>query len=292
VSVLLTIDELARASRPQQFALLGHAGEAFRTGVYVSHLLVRGSLATGTADRMSDVDFVIGVRDGDFKQFVGALDLFMTVELGAILPGWRDTIVSRMGGLGYVFLVASDGGLYQIDTYVVPESVIPAVQVRTGARVLFGDVAGKPEDAEHGSDVAQFVERELNRPLTCSDLVVEILVLIQMMRKRIKRGQRFVVYSETFLLLSAVKELVKKALSPTSTFWGWYNLDEEIGVTSTGRACLDELVTLIDQPPIRTLDALASAFRRIEGIIGLAAPESLDAFRPAVDAYKHYLDLA
>lgn len=292
MSNTITIDDLVRANRPRQFALLGLVGDSFAGSHAVSHLLVRGSLATGTADRMSDVDFVIGVRDAEFAHFVGALDLFMTIELGAILPGWRDTIVSRMGGLGYVYLIASDDGLYQIDTYLVPKSAIPSVRARTRAHVLYGEVGEGPGPMVQDSAVAAFVEHELSRPLTCSELLVEILVLIQMMRKRIKRGQRFVVYSESFLLMSAVKELVKKALTPTSTFWGWYNLEEEIGVTSTGRACLDELAALINQPPIYTTGALAETFKRIEGVVGLAAPESLDALHPAIDAYKHYLGLS
>ena len=51
---------------------------------------MRGSLASGTADRMSDIDFVIAVKDQHFIQFTKALDILMTVEASAIMPGWRD----------------------------------------------------------------------------------------------------------------------------------------------------------------------------------------------------------
>jgi len=244
---------------------------------------------------MSDVDFVVGVKDADLAQFTRALDPLMTVELAAIFPGWCDTIVSRMGGLGYVYLVVSDGRLYQIDVYVVPESLVSSVQRRTGARPLYGganEAWATPISHSVDPSVSAFVDDELRRPQTCSDILIEVLVLIQMMQKRIKRAQRFVLYAETCLLMNAVKELIKTALVPTSAYWGWYHVDEEIGVTPIGRSCLTELFALISAPPIQTAEALVSTFRRIEGIVSRAAPESLAALGPAIDAYRHYLELA
>jgi predicted nucleotidyltransferase len=289
---ITTIDHLARESRPKQFALLDRMAAAFAVSPAVSHLLIRGSLATGTADRMSDVDFVVAVREAEFIRFAGFLDLFMSVEFGTILPCWPDTIVRRMGGLGHVFLLVHEGQLYQTDIYLAPEGAVPTIQAHTGARLLYGDLAQPPGGARIDPDVAAYVDRELNRPPGCTDLLVEVLVLVQMMRKRIKRGQQFVVYSEHFLLTTAVKELIKKALTPTSAHWGWYHLDEEIGVTPTGRTCLAKLATLINRPPVRTLEELADVFRRIEHIAELAVPEALELLAPAVAAYKQYLELA
>jgi predicted nucleotidyltransferase len=290
----VTIDDLALANRPWQFGLLERATQVFTQSQSVTNLLVRGSLATGTADRMSDVDFVVGVKDADLAQFVRALDPLMTIELAAILPGWRDTIVSRMGGLGYVYLVVNNGCLYQIDIYVVPESLVSSIQQRTGARPLYGkahEASANTATQAVDPSVAAFVDDEWRRPQTCSAILIEIMVLIQMMQKRIKRGQRFVLHAETGLLMNAVKELLKTALVPTSAYWGWYHLDEEIGVTPIGRDCLAELFALISAPPNQTPEALASTFTRIEGIVSRAAPESLSALGPAIDTYKHYLEL-
>src|SRR5687767_5700259 len=109
---LASITELVAASRPKAFTLLEQATEKITVSPYVTHVFVRGSLASGRADRMSDLDFVAGVADEHFRDFHEALDTFMTTEFNAILPGWRDTIVNTMGGIGYVYLVENDGKLH------------------------------------------------------------------------------------------------------------------------------------------------------------------------------------
>lgn len=100
MTATVTINELVLGNQPGQFSLLARASDIFMRSAAVTHLSVRGSLANGTADRMSDVDFIVGVRDRDFPGFIRTLDALMATELGALFPGWRDTIVSKMGGLG------------------------------------------------------------------------------------------------------------------------------------------------------------------------------------------------
>lgn len=288
----VTIDDLARASQPPQFALMDRLAQLFAEGACVTSLLVRGSLATGRADRLSDVDFVIGVRDADFVPFVRALDAFMAVEAGAILPGWRDTIVRRMGGLGYVYLTASGGRLHQVDIYAVPGSLIPAVQEKTDARLLYGDASARAGPEGVNKTVAAFVDSELERPQGCSDNFIETLILIQMIHKRIRRGQYFAAYGETYLLMNAVKNYIKAVLVPTSSHWGWYHLEEDLGSTATGTACLSDLADLISSPPVRSVERLEHMFQRIEGIIRRSGAEDLASLAPALAAYKHYLGFA
>lgn len=127
------LDELSKMNRPDQFDLLERAAEVLTASPTVTHLLVRGSLASGTADRLSDVDFIVGVEDGAFAEFVSVLDALVSAELGGIMPGWRDTIVGDMGGLGYVYLVGWAGRLQQVDLYVVPATKVVGVHEHTGA---------------------------------------------------------------------------------------------------------------------------------------------------------------
>ncbi|MGH8902512.1 MAG: nucleotidyltransferase domain-containing protein [Egibacteraceae bacterium] len=287
----MTIDELALENRPRQFGLLERAADVLSQSPSVTHMSVRGSLAAGTADQMSDIDFVVGVHDAMFRQFVQVLDALMVAELGAILPGWRDTIVGKLGGLGYVYLVAAEEKLYQLDLYVAPASRVADVQRRVNARLLYaappdGEIAAMPEAP------GEFIDSQMARQPSCSDLLVEILVVAQMIRKRIMRGQHFIVYDETHLLLNAAKNLVKEALAPASTYWGWYHLEEDVGVAPIGRACLEDLAVLTASPPMRSQDALRDAMERIFDIVQRAAPETIESFGPAIDAYRRYLELA
>jgi hypothetical protein len=285
------LEELAYASRPQQFILLERAISTFTQSHVITRILVRGSLATGTADRMSDLDFVLGIHDADYISLVHSLNALMSTGLGAILPGWRDTIVRRMGGIGYVFLVARDNHLYQMDVYVAPESAMGSLMQNTRAQVVW-EAESQARTCSTDSRLADFIEAENTRPQTCAENTVEILVLIQMMLKRIKRGQRFVLHAETQMLTTAVKDLIKVALAPTSMYWGWYHLDEEIGITDIGRSCLQDLYALVSAAPLRTADDLFDWLRLIETIIERAAPEAIDTMRPAIEAYKEYLELA
>jgi hypothetical protein len=283
------LEELARANRPDQFALLERAAALFTTSPAVTHLLVRGSLAVGTADRLSDVDFVVGVSDRSFPDFVSVLDALVSVDLGGILPGWRDTIVSDMGGLGYVYLVGWAGHLQQLDLYVVPTSQIDRVKENTVTHSIF---VGDP-DAIHEPDphVAPFVTRTLSEARSCADLLIEAIVLGYLIRKRISRGQQFIAYCEAHLFNTAAKNLIKAALAPTSRYYGWYQLREEIGVTTIGRECLRDLAALIAAPAIPTTETLSEGLDRVFSIADRAAPEAIESLRPAIEAFRYYLEL-
>lgn len=283
------LDELARVNRPDQFGLLERATELFTASPAVTHLLVRGSLASGTADRLSDVDFVVGVDDRSFPEFISVLDALMSTDLGGILPGWRDTIVGDMGGLGYVYLVGWAGHLQQMDLYVVPASKIDRVREHTVAQPIF--VRDADTTYEPDPRVAPFVARTLAEPRSCAELLIETLVIGYLIRKRITRGQEFIAYSEAYLFNTAAKNLVKTALAPTSRYYGWYQLREEVGSTPIGKECLQDLAALISAPAIPTATTLADALKRVLAIATRAAPEAVDSLRTAIDAYRYYLEL-
>jgi hypothetical protein len=228
--------------------------------------MVRGSLAHGTADRLSDVDFVVGVHDAQLPSFVDALNALMSIEAGALLPGWRDTIVADLGGVGLVFLVPDDGRLHQIDLYLVPASRIPGLRETVSTAVIL-DRQPAPAAAPAIAVAESFAAAFLARPRTCTELLIEHLVLAVLLHKRIKRGQRFVAYSEWHRLHTATKDLIKTALAPASQFWGWYQLREEIAVTPIGRACLGDLDAAISGPAIPETADVNGAIERAIALV-------------------------
>ncbi|APE36854.1 hypothetical protein BOX37_26270 [Nocardia mangyaensis] len=286
---LSVLTELAEANRPEQFALLEHAAERLASSDAVTTLLVRGSLARGTADRLSDIDFVVGVRDSQFEEYVSVLDALATTELGSILPGWRDSIVGDMGGLGFVYLIGWAGQLQQLDLYLVPASHIGQVREQADCQTIF--TRDRSAEFEPDSTTARFVSGEVSRPRTCTDLLVEAMVVGYLIRKRISRGQRLIAYSEVFLFNTAAKNLIKAALAPRSTYYGWYQLEAEVGATPIGRECLAHLTALISAPGIPTLASLTDGLNRVFAVAELAAPDAIDTIRDAIDAYRHYLEL-
>jgi predicted nucleotidyltransferase len=287
-----TVSKLTTEAFPGQFRLLADASALLASSPAVTDLSVRGSLAIGNPDRMSDIDFIIGVIDTEFAAFASVLDALMSAELGAIFPGWHDTIVRDLGGLGYVYLVTSGSNLYQIDAYVTPATQAAEARRRSRAQVIY---ARPHPDAEAGMGTAirQFIDTQRSRTRSCSELLVEILVLAQMISKRIRRRQHFIRFAQTNLLLEAVKDLIKTALAPASVSWGWYHLEEEVGATPLGQRCLDDLSDLISSPPaIGTVDALLDTVHRVLRIARRAAPQSVEALGPALGSYLYYLESA
>ncbi|MFC9067168.1 MULTISPECIES: hypothetical protein [Streptomyces] len=287
----LRLAELTEANQPSQLPLLTRIAGLLSASAAVTHLLVRGSLASGTADRLSDVDFIVGVHDRDLPAFTLALNDLMTVAGGALLPGWRDTIVADLGGIGFVFLVQHEGKLQQVDLYLAPASQIATVRRKVAGKVLLdrppAEVA--PEQTERAT---AYVSELLKRPKSCAELLIEHLVLAVLLHKRIRRGQRFIAYAEWHLLHCATKDLVKAALAPASRFWGWYQLREEIALTPIGRACLADLDAAITSPAVPDATDVEAALDRVLALTERACPDALDGLSDAITAYRTYLELA
>lgn len=286
----LQLAELTHANRPAQLPLVSRLADILATSPAVTHLMVRGSLAHGTADRLSDVDFVVGVHDAHLPSFVEALDDLMSIEAGALLPGWRDTIVADLGGIGMVFLVPDGRHLHQIDLYLAPASRVPHLRARVSTASLL-DRQPAPIELDAVAVAEHFTAEYLARPRTCTELLIEHLVLAVLLHKRIKRGQRFVAYSEWHRLHTATKDLIKTALIPNSRFWGWYQLREEIAVTPIGRACLRELDAAISGPAVPTAGDVDAALERMLDLVHRACPEALNGLETAIAAYFTYQEL-
>ncbi|RSS57519.1 hypothetical protein [Streptomyces sp. WAC01280] len=286
----LHLADITFANRPSQLPLLSRLANILAASPAVTHLLVRGSLAHGTADRLSDVDFVVGVQDAALPAFARALDDLMSVEAGALLPGWRDTIVADLGGVGMVFLVPDEGHLHQIDLYLVPASHVPHLRATVATAVLL-DREPALAPAEDTAVAERFAAEFFARPRTCAELLIEHLVLAVLLHKRVKRGQRFVAYSEWHRLHTATKDLIKTALVPTSRFWGWYQLREELALTPISRACLGDLEAAISGPAVPAASDVDAAVERTLALVERSCPEALHGLEDAISAYRTYLEL-
>ncbi|MCC5580112.1 hypothetical protein IMZ11_31255 [Microtetraspora sp. AC03309] len=285
----IAFDTLEHLNRPSQFAIMEKVTDVLATSPAVTHLLVRGSIARGTSDRLSDVDLVIGITPSAYADFVAVHDALAATELGAIVPGWLDTIVPRMGGLGYVHLIEHAGRLYQLDLYLAPADRLTSIAAFTSGSIVYTN----PDAGIHLYDPANddFINRHLSAAPTCEQLIVEALVLTWMIHKRLMRGQQFMAYAETHMLHTAARSLIRTALSPQTAFYGWYHLDTDLGKTPIGQACLRELDMLIASPPVPTVRSLTDSLERILALAHRAAPQAVDKLCLSIDAYRHHLAL-
>ena len=282
MTTVVELETLASAHRPSQFGLLEKLVALFTGSGAVTDLAVRGSLATGSADRLSDVDLVVGVEDPSLPTMVTAQDTLLQVELGSVLPGWRDRLVGDLGGVGFVHLVPWDGRLQQVDVYFVAASAVGRTCSRTGARTVLRRAPTQP-------CTPTTIPTAATDPLS---LVVEALVLGYLIRKRIARGDAFVAYAEAGMLAGTAKDLIKITLAPASRHWGWYRLHEEIGVTPIGRNCLADLHDIITGPAVPTSASLDRALGLVMRIAHRVSPEALAAVRPVIATYWPNVEFA
>ncbi|WP_075017986.1 hypothetical protein [Actinacidiphila rubida] len=281
------LEELAAAHRPEQLVLLERLMDALTACDAVTHLMVRGSLASGTADRLSDLDLVVAVHDGQLPQLVDHLDPLLGTQFGALLPGWRDTIVGQLGGTGRVYLLPHAGHLLQLDLYVCPTSTAQAVQQRSGARVLWQS-GHTPEIAEaERAQASLALEHLASAAPDCTALIVQAVVLHAMLRKRLRRGQTYIAFGLQHHLVETCRDLIRTALAPHSRHHGWYHL-AEVGHTAAGRACLRELHDAVRQPAASTLKQADRALERILRIAQNVAPTQLAALSGELAAYRAY----
>jgi predicted nucleotidyltransferase len=286
---LPALEELADAHRPVQLAVLGDLVKVLSATSAVTHLLVRGSLATGTADRLSDIDLVVAVRDDRLLTLMDSLDALMSTRFGALLPGWRDTIVGNLGGAGFVYLLPHDGHLLQLDLYLCPASAVGALRRRIGPRLLWqGRGAGDAVDADVRARTVRDLARAAEAPPDCSGLLVQAMVLHAMLRKRLTRGQQYIAYGLLYDLNATLRDVIRTALVPSSRHHGWYHLPDEVGRTTTGRQCLTELTSALTGAPVPTVARADEALERIVRVARQVAPHAAGALADEISAYRAY----
>ncbi|MFF4709604.1 nucleotidyltransferase domain-containing protein [Streptomyces sp. NPDC001297] len=286
---LSAIEDLAHAHRPVQLAVLGDLVQTLSDTPAVTHLLVRGSLATGTADRLSDVDLVVAVRDDRLPALMNTLDALMSTTFGTLLPGWRDTIVGNLGGAGFVYLLPQNGHLLQLDLYLCPTSAVGALRRRIGPRLLWqGAGADELADDDTRQRTAQELARAAEVPADCGSLLVQAMVLHAMLRKRLARGQEYISYGLLHDLNVTLRDVIRTALVPHSRHHGWYHLPDEVGRTATGRECLAELTRALTSPPVPSVAQADEALARIVRLAERIAPHATDSLSNEITAYHAY----
>lgn len=281
------LEELAAAHRPEQLVVLAALMEALTASDAVTHLMVRGSLAAGTADRLSDLDLVVAVHDSRLPETLDLLDPLMSTLFGALLPGWPDTIVGQLGGTGRVYLLPHGGHLLQLDLYVCPTSAADALRARTGARVLWQAATLPAPTESERSTAAQAVARAAATAPDVTGLLVQAVVLHAMLRKRLLRNQRHIAFGLQHQLTETCRDVIRTALAPHSPHHGWYHL-RDIAHTAAGRACLDDLDDALAQPAVPTLAQADQALERIWAIAARVAPAALQGLTDEVAAYRAY----
>lgn len=215
-------------SPPSQFKILENLLEVFSREKALRFAFVRGSVARNDYDRASDVDLVIGIDDLLFEPFVNSLNFLMEEHFNPLMPGWSDKIVPNFGGLGYVYLIPENGVIFQVDLYVVPTTKFESVKAIPRAKQVYGktDQDTVLVDAIQIEKNEKFISQIRSVEQDTEFYIIEILILVFLILKRIKRDQQLLNYSETNLLNNALRNLFRHLFEPHLLAFGWYHFME------------------------------------------------------------------
>lgn len=286
-----TIQKLTKINQPKQIEFLEFVVKVLSSCSAVSCLLVRGSISTGRLDRSSDVDLVIGVHSSFIKTYLNVLNSLVTIEFGSLFPGWHDSLAPNLGGYGFVFLIPFKGELLELDVYVVEEKTIPVI-TNSGALQIYSNI----QDTQ-SLLILQNKEKQLKNlddflgKGVKLNTVTEIFCLLHMMKKRLIRKQSFIVYGLSYLINDALRNLIKLSLAPNSKHWGWYHLEDEVGVDPRGRKCLNALSELINPSVLYNSAYIDFVFKNVEIIFQNTIPDILSDISLQIDAYKYYMQI-
>lgn len=215
-------------SPPTQFKILENLLDVFSREVALNFAFVRGSVARNDYDRASDVDLVIGIDDTLFVQFVQSLNFLMEEHFNPLIPGWNDKIVPNFGGVGYVYLIPESGQIFQVDLYIVPASKLPSIKAIPRAKQVYssGEKNIKAIDFDQIEKNEKFMEQIRTSEQSTEFYMIEIMILVFLILKRIKRDQQLLNYSETNLLNTALRNLFRHTFEPQLLAFGWYHFME------------------------------------------------------------------
>lgn len=280
---LFTLEQLLLQNKPAQIVLLEELLGLFSQSPYLSHAFVRGSITRNELDRASDLDLVLAYDGEQYPEIVKNLDQLMAENFNTLFPGWQDTIVADFGGLGFVYLIERQRTLFQVDIYILPTERAMGLQKKAKSKMIFRR-DGATGDGVLTDSVSAFITEFQTRPRTTRDYFIEVMVLALLIRKRIKRGQLFLNYSETHLLISSIRNFFRSVYDPEFVNYGWYHIQERVSLAD-GQRELDFLESLIKGESVHTFTSLRETMTGFLELAVRAVPELVKDLKKPTQCY-------
>jgi predicted nucleotidyltransferase len=235
-------------------------------------MFLRGSLAKGSEDSESDIDLVVTVAEDQFEAAIHDLSCTLPQSLPGWLPPWLDVIVRDFGGVGFVYLLQIGKQAWgQLDIYLLPRGRRRRLFEHELVRSLWSR-----DDLDVAEDlVAENVDAARRRygQWAIRDLQQAVLgcyVGMFLLRKRLLRGDRFQIFSDTYATAQCVRDFVVLACYPDRPEHGWHGLPEVIARSPDPALVLKALSTFAQQDV--ELAGLSDRVARLQDLVAMLAP--------------------
>jgi hypothetical protein len=253
-------------------------------------VLLRGSLARGSADAESDIDTAVTVSPGHFDSAINELAAGLPDALPGGLPPWLDSLVRDFGGAGFVYLVPVEEAKWgQIDIYALPHERRQSMLQHEPVQVLHaGTCASEPSvdtseiDSQRRRIYRRFAAAEDQAVLAC-------YVMLFLLRKRVVRRDQIQMFAEIYAAAACVRDLVVHVCHANRPEHGWHGL-AAVGERSPDPALVRAVLsTFTSSSPLERPAALGPRVRALEELVALLVPTSWSRHGSALRSLGRYL---
>lgn len=255
---LLFSNPHASKSDLPQFSIFKQVLQTCRLYTGLERVYVRGSLARGDADPYSDIDLLCVVAPEQFASFIKQIDTGIKERHNPLGDAWVDTIVKGFGGVGFVYLLQTDQGLYQLDLYVACRghpsldhlNRVPHKQEIFRHDRNEGD--NQHFDTMHYRLHSEMVEQEIRRINSIEPSVfrtlTELSVLGFMIKKCMERGDEFVAGNEFNSWKGCFIKLVRHKFDKQHRDYGFYHVKRLMDEANDHGSLYKDLCAITSHP--------------------------------------------
>lgn len=201
-------------------------------GLWEAYL--RGSLARGNADKLSDVDLFVVVDPATLPEFSEAFDKYIRENYKPMIPRCYDRHVADYGGLGFMYLLEGDDGeVYQFDIYYAMKGRVTDNRLQDFVEKIYskdpnycwhsstfsqrgsGNGFKVPiRTAKYISEFHDLRKCEENIPKIVKQLFVEMCVHAHLMKKHTSRGDLFRASADRYYIEQTFIALLRQKYDP------------------------------------------------------------------------------
>lgn len=284
-----TLTEILVQNPPIQFVYLQKLLDLFSQSEFLTSAFVRGSIARNDYDRASDLDLVLAVDPSAYINVVDSLDSLMTENFITLFQGWPDRIVPSFGGMGLVYLLECDSKILQVDLYVLPSNRLEKLIKTPNVKKIYEKKESALILEENDLEIDNYLRDKFSRFPEVKELLIEAIVLAFLIKKRIVRNHVFLNYSETVLLNTTLRDLVRLIFDPKYKEYGWYHFKETLGRHSVSSQWCNEIEKIIISTPVHSLDTLVKSLEFAIRLIKEQVPETMVLIDTSVDHFLRKL---
>lgn len=286
------LDALVQDSRPRILTLLDNAVGSITVAPCVTRVELCGPLGLGDGETADDLTLVVSVRAGALTDLWSVVDSVVAIELGVILPAWRDPRAQSTTALEVLYLVAQDSAVRRLRLRFVPAGRPAGAPDPQPVRTVYAGLEDGQPPADPTTDpVAALLAAQRQRGSSGPDLLVEALVLLHGALVHGSRRRLLAAYDDMVRAREALRDLVRSSLRANLPGGGWAGLDEALEATALGHACLGGLRRFAVTAPPASAVELATAVDTCLAVATLAAPDAVTGLTGPIDSYRRYLGI-